>query len=176
MVWSSWNPRNLHFGYLCTFNITGTRVFWETSIFSRDTSWYPSRIFVIFWDASNCLATKSSSFFILVYLSTFFFSCCKTIFLTFIALPQYYLFTCLRIYKDCFLIFFSSSLFFCSLICSSLLHVFWLNFAIFLFNLILYSLSEAKSFPASSTCLNKYFHLFGADGSSIFIIRFPNCS
>jgi hypothetical protein len=50
----------------------------------------------------------------------------------------------------------------------------WLNFAIFLLSLILSSLSEAKSFPASSTCFNKKFQLLaGCCGSSLLPTFFP---
>lgn len=136
---------------------------------------YPSRILVIFWDAANWDATRSSNFFILFSLYTFFLSCCMTTFLTLTALPQNSLFTCLSISKDCLFIFFSSSFIFWSFICSSLLHVDCANFAIFLFNLNLYSLSEVKSLPASSTCLNKYFHPVVTWGSSTFGYFFPNC-
>ena len=136
---------------------------------------YPSRILVIFWEASNCLATRSYSFFILFYLSVFLRSCCMTTFRTLTALPQKSLFTSLSISRDCLLTFFSSYLIFCSLICSSLLHVFWANLHIFLLSLILSSLSEAKSLPASSTCLRKYFHLpCPVAGSSSFDSRLPN--
>lgn len=155
--------------------ITGTLEVWDTCKLSREIYLYPSSIFVILCEASNCFATKSSSFFILFSLSTFFFSCCITTFLTFIALPQNYLFTCLKIYKDCFFTFFSSSFHLCYLICSNLLHVLWANLAIFLFNFILSSRSDAKSLPAYSTCLSKYLHFVIVDGSYNLCTLLPNC-
>jgi hypothetical protein len=130
---------------------------------------------VIFCEASNWRPTKSSSFFIFPSFSYFFLSCCATIFLTFSALPQNSLFTCRDKSKDIFLIFFSSSLTFCSFICYSLLKVDWANLQIFFLSLYLSSRSDAKSFPTSYTCLSKYFHLIPfCVGSSSLYIFLPN--
>ncbi len=82
-----------------------------------------------------------------------------SIFLTLSALPQNYFLTILNRSNDCLLIFFYYSLILVSFICYNLLHVDCANLANFFFNLYLYYLSDAKSFPAYYTCLRRYFHL-----------------
>ncbi len=130
---------------------------------------------MIFCEASNWRPTKSSSFFILPSFSYFFLYCWATIFLTLSALPQNSRFTCRDNSSDIFLIFLSSSLTFCSLICSSLLKVDWANLHIFFLSLYRSYRSDAKSFPTSSTCLSRYFHLIPfCVGSSSFCIFLPS--
>lgn len=175
MTLSSWSPMYLAWGCLRTSMTTGTREVWDTCRLSSESSLYPYSIFVIFWDASNCFATRSYSFFILFSRSCFFFSCWSTTLRTLMALPQNSRFTWRRIYSDCFFNFFSYSRHRCSFITSSRLQVLCANLAIFRFNFSLSSRSEAKSLPASSTCRKKYFHLVAAGGSSTLGNLRPNC-